>query len=239
VINSAKEKAGIEEFFQTLLDIFILDPVPSKMRSYSRFSKELTRDAANIAGVLAALPEEKKRLIESTISSYVTHLPERDIRRVWAEPVGRLGSDAMLYCEESWASDEPPMVIDARGMSDGTLRFLAIVTALLTRPEGSQLVIEEVDNGLHPSRAELLLKMLKELGAKRKIDILVTTHNPALLNALEPEMIPFVVVAHRDAQTGESKLTPLDDIHRLPKLLASGHIGELATQGAIEKSLSQ
>jgi predicted ATPase len=238
VINSAKEKAGIEEFFQTLLDIFILDPVPSKMRSYSRFSKELTRDAANIAGVLAALPEEKKRLIESTLSSYATHLPERDIQRVWAEPVGRLGSDAMLYCEESWVPGQAPIVVDATSMSDGTLRFLAIVTALLTRPEGSQLVIEEVDNGLHPSRAELLLKMLRELGEKRKIDVLVTTHNPALLNALGLKMVPFVVVAHRDVQTGESKLTPLDDVQHLPKLLASGSVGDLATQGTLEKVLS-
>jgi predicted ATPase len=232
-------KEAVIAIYNTLVSIFILDPAPIKMRSYSSVSHQLADDAANIAGVLAALSDEKKSSVESTLSNYIVHLPEQDMRKVWAETVGRLNTDAMLYCEESWASDKPPMVIDARGMSDGTLRFLAIVTAILTRPEGSQLVIEEVDNGLHPSRAELLLKMLKELGAKRKIDILVTTHNPALLNALEPEMIPFVVVAHRDAQTGESKLTPLDDIQRLPKLLASGHIGDLATQGAIEKSLSQ
>jgi predicted ATPase len=224
---------------KVLENLFVLDPIPSKMRSYSPLSGELLSDASNIAGVIAALPKEKKDYVESNILGYVSQLPEKDIQGLWAETVGQLNSDAMLYCEEAWVLGEPPLIIDARGMSDGTLRFIAIVTALLTRPEGSQLVIEEVDNGLHPSRAELLLKMLKELGAKRKIDILVTTHNPALLNALEPEMIPFVVVAHRDAQTGESKLTPLDDIQRLPKLLASGHIGDLATQGSIEKSLSQ
>jgi predicted ATPase len=222
-----------------LRGICVLNPVPSNMRFYSLLFDGLQKDASNIAGVLAALDEKEKTYVESILTSYVAHLPERDIQRVWAEPVGRLNSDAMLYCEESWIPGEPPLVVDARGMSDGTLRFIAIVTALLTQPEGSQLVIEEVDNGLHPSRAELLLKMLRELGEKRKIDILVTTHNPALLNALQPEMIPFVVVAHRDGQTGESKLTPLDNIQRLPKLLASGHIGDLATQGAIEKSLSQ
>lgn len=227
-----------KKIFETLRNIFVLEPSPSSMRSYSALSNELMSNGSNLAGVLAALPKKEKAAIESTLISYVAYLPERDIQRVWAETVGRLNSDAMLYCEESWASDEPPMVIDARGMSDGTLRFLAIVTALLTRPEGSQLVIEEVDNGLHPSRAELLLKMLKELGAKRKIDVLVTTHNPALLDALGLKMVPFVVVAHRDAQTGESKLTPLDDIQHLPKLLASGSVGDLATQGTLEKVLS-
>jgi predicted ATPase len=165
-------------------------------------------------------------------------LPERDISKVWAETVDRFKSDAMLYCEEMWIPNQSPTVIDARGMSDGTLRFLAIITALLTRPEGSQMVIEEVDNGLHPSRSDLLVKMLKELGEQRQVDILVTTHNPALLDALGPEIMPFVVVAHRDSETGESKLTLLDEIENLPKLLASGSLGKLTARGAIEKSLS-
>ena len=229
---------AVVAIYNALVAIFSLNPDPFKMRSYSPISHELEDNASNIAGVIAALSDEEKADVETTLSTYVAHLPERDIHKVWAESVGRLKSDAMLYCEEFWILDEAPVLADARGMSDGTLRFLAIATALLTRPEGSQLVIEEVDNGLHPSRAQLLLKMLKELGTKRKIDILVTTHNPALLNALGLKMVPFVVVAHRDAQTGESKLAPLDDIQHLPKLLASGPVGELATQGTLEKVLS-
>ncbi|HAA27436.1 MAG TPA: ATPase [Cyanobacteria bacterium UBA8553] len=228
---------GIRLVSQILQNIFVLDSIPYKMRNYSPISENIERDASNIAGVLAGLPNEQKAEFESTVSAYVKHLPERDIQRVWAEPVGRFGNDAMLYCEEQWNRSEK-IEIDARGMSDGTLRFLAILTALLTRPEGSQLVIEEVDNGLHPSRVDLLLRMLKEIGQKRKIDILVTTHNPALLDALDPEMIPFVVVAHRDTETGESKLTLLEDVENLPKLIASGSLGRITTKGAIERSLS-
>lgn len=130
-------------------------------------------------------------------------------------------------------------IIDARGMSDGTLRFLGILTALLTRPKGTQIIIEEVDNGLHPSRSGLLLRILKEIGYERKIDVLVTTHNPSLLDAMGPEMIPFIVVAHRNPHTGESKLTLLEDVQNLPKLLASGPLGRVTSQGAIEKSLSE
>ncbi len=144
----------------------------------------------------------------------------------------------MLYCQEEW---QPGQIteIDARSMSDGTLRLLGILTALLTRPEGSLSVIEEIDNGLHPSRAELLVKILREIGTKRKIDLLITTHNPALLDALGPEIIPFVTVVHRDAETGESKLTLLEDIENLPKLLATGSLGKLATKGTIEKTLAK
>ncbi len=221
----------------TLKEILILNPIPSKMREYSRLSDTLESDASNIAGVLAALSEEHKTEVESTLSNYIKDFPEGDIQKLWAEKVGRFGTDAMLYCQEEW---KPGHIteIDARTMSDGTLRFLAILTALLTRPQGSQLVIEEIDNGLHPSRAELLVRILREIGSKRKIDILLTTHNSALLDALGPEIVPFVVVAHRDKETGESKLTLLEDIENLPLLLASGTLGKLATKGAIEKSLS-
>ena len=124
-------------------------------------------------------------------------------------------------------------------MSDGTLRYLAIVTALLTRELGSLLVIEEVDNGLHPSRAHCLLDMLKTLGKERNIDVLVTTHNPALLDAAGLAMVPFIVVAHRDDQAGFSRLTQLEDIDQLPKLIAGGSLGTLSSKGRIEAALKR
>ncbi|MBE9036149.1 AAA family ATPase [aff. Roholtiella sp. LEGE 12411] len=228
----------INTVINSIENIFSLNPIISKMRDYSRLSESLETDTSNLAGVLAALPDEQKAEVESTLSDYIKDLPEGDIQRVWAEKVGRFGTDAMLYCVEEW---KPGHIteIDARSMSDGTLRFLAILTALLTRSEGSQLVIEEIDNGLHPSRAELLVRILREIGSKRKIDILITTHNPALLDALGSEIVPFVVVAHRDSETGESKLTLLEDIDNFSKLFASYSLGDMTTKGAIERSLSR
>lgn len=226
---------AISYVWEALQGIFILDPIPSLMRSYTPFSSTLNNDASNIAGVLAALPLEEKKEIEGILSRYAKELPERDIRKVWAKPVGEFGRDAMLYCTEDWGNKE--ILMDARGMSDGTLRLLGILTALLTRPIGSQIIIEEVDNGLHPSRSKLLLDMIRNIGGERKIDVLVTTHNPALLDELDPEMIPFVVVAHRDIHTGESKLSLLENIKMLPKLMAFGRIGKLSSEGKIEQAL--
>jgi len=222
---------------KTLASITILEPMPHKMRDYSRLSEAMAQDGSNIAGFLAALSDPKKSEVETEITHYLEHFPEGDIKKVWAEKVGRLGTDAMLYCQEEWRPGEI-MEIDARSMSDGTLRFIGILTALLTCPVESLIIIEEIDNGLHPSRAELLVKVLREIGAKRKIDLLITTPNPALLDALGPEIIPFVTVAHRDPETGDSQLTLLENLDHLPKLLAQGSLGTLATTGAIEKRLA-
>lgn len=228
---------GVNVVISSLKEIFYLDPIPSHMRAYSPLAERLDSDAKNIAGVIAALPTKKQQEIESVLTEYASKLPERDIRRVYAETVGKFQSDAMLYCEEDWLGEGISHTVDARGMSDGTLRFLAILTALLTRPEKSLLVIEEIDNGLHPSRASMLLNMLKKIGTARGVDVLATTHNPALLDAMGTEMVPFITVAHRDQRTGHSVLVLLEDIKDLPKLLAQGTIGRLSSRGLIEKSL--
>lgn len=237
-ISLRKEiRMGIDCVSLALEEIFILDPIPSHMRNFSSLSSTLTKSASNIAGVLVALDKLDRASVVDTITKYFRKLPEGDISKFWAESVGRLKTDAMLYCDEKWAEGKK-LTVDARGMSDGTLRFIAIMTALLTRPPGSLIVIEEVDNGLHPSRTGLLLDILKDVGIKRNIDILITTHNPALLDMLGPEMVPFVVVSHRDKETGESKLTLLEDIDNLPKLLTLGPLGALATKGSIERGLN-
>lgn len=230
-------KEGIVTVAAALREIFILDPIPSHMRGFSPFSEKLEPDARNIAGVIAALPEAKQKEMEAVLTEYASQLPERDIRRIYAEPVGKFKTDAMLYCEEHWLDTGNAPTVDARGMSDGTLRFLAILTALLMRPKGSLLVIEEVDNGLHPSRSRLLLDMLQKVGGQRGVDVLVTTHNPALLDAMGMDLVPFITVAHRDQRTGDSVLTLLEEIEQLPKLLAQGPVGRLSSQGLIEVAL--
>ena len=231
------DSASVVEFLsRTLNNLFILDPVPGEMRGYSPLSKTLRPDASNIAGVLAAMAEEKKERIEETIIAYVKSLPEKDLKRIYTVTVGEFKKDAMLMCEEGW-EEAGAGKIDAGGMSDGTLRYLAIVAALLTRPENSLFIIEEADNGLHPSRAVNLLEMLKTLGIERKIDILITTHNPAILNAAGYKMIPFILTVHRNKKTGASLITPLDTLDTLPKLMASGSLGDISANKGIEDAL--
>jgi len=233
-IRSEIKDAGTK-VLNEMRNIFILDPIPNHMRTFSKLSDRLQSDAANIAGVLAALPETNKVGVESILTEYISHLPEKDILKIWSETVGLFKTDAMLYCREQWTENES-MDIDARGMSDGTLRFLAIITALLTVKEHSLLIIEEIDNGLHPSRASKLVEMLRELGQKCHVDILCTTHNPALLDAFGNTMIPFIAYLHRNKKTGCSNIKLLEDFEMLPKLMASGTIGELMTKGSLEQS---
>ena len=229
-IKKVKDSALLVQ--KGLRNIFILNPIPNHMRDYSPLSERLNQDGGNIAGLLAGMNREEQERVEKELTDYVRPLPEKDIKRIWAEKVGRFESDAMLYCEEEWVNGEK-IEIDARGMSDGTLRFIAIVVALLTGKAGSLLVIEEVDNGLHPSRSQELVKVLKELGEKSRIDIICTTHNPVLIDTLGNDMIPFISYVTRSEQTGCSVIELLEDKQNLAKLMANGSVGDLMTEDAL------
>lgn len=220
------DREAVNTVVRNLRNIFILNPIPAAMRNYVPVSETLKQDASNLAGLIAGLEVSRKIEVELLLTKYVRPLPERDIVRVWTERVGLKDSDAMLYCEENW--NGTPLQLDARGMSDGTLRFIAIIIAILTGAENSLLVIEEVDNGLHPSRAEELVNVLKTLGSKRSIDILCTTHNPTLIDSLGNTMAPFISYIKRGVD-GNSEIHLLEDKDNLAKLMASNSLGGLMT----------
>jgi len=231
-------RGGVDNVYTTLKNIFILDPIPQNARKYVSLDPDLALDGSNIAGVIASMSNGQKVDFEKIITKYAAQLPEREIKKVEALRFGPFEKDAILVCEEEFVKGKTQKV-DSRGLSDGTLRFLAILTAILTRPPGSLLVIEEFDNGIHPSRAGLMLNMLQEEGRNRGVDVLVTTHNPAFLNEMGPEMIPFVVLSHRDIETGLSKLTQVEDLPNLTKLLGKGLVGDWIAKGYLQEEISK
>lgn len=223
-----KAEAAIIQVATALQRIFILDPIPQKARDFSKIAFQLNPDGSNLAGVIASMQPEKKAAIEEKLSRYAHQLPEREIEKVWVEPVGRSKTDAMLYCEEQFFRNKT-VTVDIRGLSDGTIRFLTILTAVLTREKGSLLVIEEIDNGIHPSRAKLLLEILLKEGKSQGVDLLVTSHNPAFLDQLVPNLLPFVMLVHRDSENGTSIITPLEQAEKLHFLMGKGSLGAIAT----------
>lgn len=82
----------------------------------------------------------------------------------------------------------------ASQLSDGTLRFAALATALAQPRDQLPLfsVIDEPELGLHPAALHLFAEMVRSAGAHGQI--MVATQSPALLDAFEAEE---VIVAER------------------------------------------
>ena len=115
------------------------------------------------------------------------------------------------------------------------MRVLAIAAAMLSAPEGSLVVIEEIDNGVHPSRARRLLEQIQGIASRRNLRVLLSTHNPALLDALPDSAVPEVVFCYRHLGDGASRLVRLADVADYPELIAQGTLGALMTSGTLER----
>ena len=141
----------------------------------------------------------------------------------------------MVRLVESFGGKES--IFDAPVLSDGTLRVLAVGATLLSAPQGSLVVIEEIDNGVHPSRAERLILQIKEISEDRGLRVLLTSHNPALLDALPDESLGDVLCCYRDPELGDSRIIRLGDLDRYPELMAQGTLGELVTKQVLDRFL--
>lgn len=82
-------------------------------------------------------------------------------------------------------------------MSDGTLKFLSLLTALFHPAPASLMCIEEPEVGLHPDALQLVAEALTE--ASERMQLIVTTHSEALIDALSPDA---VLVCERDFDNG-------------------------------------
>jgi predicted ATPase len=123
---------------------------------------------------------------------------------------------------------------EAALLSDGTLRVLAIAAAMLSAPVGSLVVIEEIDNGVHPNRAKHLLTSIRDIAERRKLRVLLSTHNPALMDALPDAALGDVVFCYRNPESGDSHLVRLGEIYDFPSLISQGPLGQLVTAGVVD-----
>lgn len=233
--DKLEESGTVAAFIRTYLrSSFVFNPIPQNMRQYDRIgNRVLARHGANISPVLHALhignKEEKASL--ARILEQIKQLPEEPFEKF--EFVTTELGDVLFGLR---VSNGGPLV-DARLLSDGTLRCLAVLTALETVESGSRIIIEELDNGLHPSRVGVLASAIWEASARRKLNILCTTHNPATLDSLTPQQLAGVVVAYWDPAQKASRLIRLLDLPRANVLLERGHLGDLVTRRVIEQHL--
>lgn len=207
---------------EMLSRMFVLDPVPSLMRGYSRIGDSaLRRNCSNISAVLASIQENNPEEWD-TFCNIVKSLPENEIRGI--DFVKTSISDVILIQKEQ--NGKSIENIDATRLSDGTLRCIAVLAAVISEPEHSLIAIEEIDNGIHPSRIIKLMDSLCKIAQKRNIDLVLTTHNVTVLNGLSKTGILGVSVVYRDKETQASRIVPFVEIENQAGILASGGIGE-------------
>ncbi|NJF24489.1 AAA family ATPase [Thermococcus sp. Bubb.Bath] len=94
------------------------------------------------------------------------------------------------------------------GISDGFYKTLAILTAVYLKP--SLLIIDEVENSLHPETLELLLDTLRNSESQA----IITTHSPVVVDMTDPADVIFVEKIH-----GETVFKRIPNPEEIKKML--------------------
>jgi hypothetical protein len=165
-------------------------------------SGQLAPDASNLPSVLAWQSDEVLAEIRAQLAALIPGIADFSIIEQEEQ-----------YHIEFRARDGA--TIPARLASDGTLRMLALLTAVLARGGGSWnsiICVEEPENGIYPGRLRRLIDFLHDVTrpdpwiagetAVLAPQILITTHSPVFLAALrqQPEALRYIDTVVRDGQ---------------------------------------
>ena len=229
--NCTFDESGFTVFTETpnpLKSINFLNLDPSRLRQYERQvnSVQMGVDGTGFAGVVAKLCQN-----ENTKIAYLDWLTElRPEQIVDVEVRAGAANDLMFGLVEKnrgWMA--------APALSDGTLRFAALVAALFQPVKPKLICIEEIENGMHPARLRLVLELLRAFVANGT-QVIVTTHAPWLLAWLSKEELAATQIFYR-GEDGSSQVKSCDEHEFLKDALKNTPIEELFAEGYLEQTL--
>ena len=148
--------------------------------SYLRF------DAANIAPFLFELQNNKRARRARTYSQIVDTI--RLVAPFFDDFILKPNNNEKVRLR--WRQKGSDYPLKPQHLSDGTLRFICLTTALLQPDPPSTIIIDEPELGLHPYAIEILAELIKS--ASKKTQLIISTQSPALVDYFEPEDIIVV-----------------------------------------------
>jgi predicted ATPase len=118
--------------------------------------------------------------------------------------------------------------IESWEASDGTLRALAILLSLESHKEGSTVLIEEPEHGLHPWAVKDLILHIKEVIELKNLQVIITTHSQQVLESINKEEL---LIAERNEEG--TNFATIEDF--MPNAeISMGEVGELWTRGLLK-----
>jgi hypothetical protein len=206
-----------------------LEPSPRLMKEPSFPGATTLGDSGeNLPSVLEAICTDPQR--GRTLISWLQELTPMDVRDLdfARDPSGRV----YLHIVERNGRK-----VSAYAASDGTLRFLCILAALLGPNAGGLYFFEEIDNGIHPNRLWLLMDLIEQQTAAGNVQVITTTHSPAMLAWVSDEVFEHTSIVYRDEYWADSVIRQVAGLQNLRELRESQGLERLFTSGWFETAM--
>jgi hypothetical protein len=183
-------------------------------------------DGRNTAVVLAALKlehEEAFNRVESELRKIVPNVQRLLVRRA------RIPSDNghpqpgnKVFLDFKGAPDVP-----AHAASEGTLVTLALLTALCSPARPRVLLLDDIDQSLHPqAQAQLMREIKGLLEGFPEVQIVATTHSPYVLDELDPADV-IVFAPCEDGAVACRRLSEHPQAAQVKGMLTAGQLWTL------------
>jgi len=167
-----------------------------------RDNEHLHANAGNLAAFLLMLQREHESvydMIRDTVRLVAPFFDDFKLRP------RKSNGDEVLELE--WSQKNSDYPFHAGQLSDGTLRFIALATALLQPNPPTTVLLDEPELGLHPYALDVMAGLVSQ--AAERTQLIISTQSASLLNAFEPGQIIVI-----DRHEGQSRFRHLhrDDL---------------------------
>ncbi len=225
---------AVQETAQSALEAFssmrFLDLNPEALRLPSLLGQNILGDRGeNLSSVLHAIcenPSGKESLIQ-----WVQELTPMDAKDFVfpADPAGKI---LVTLVEENGQKTS------AYSASDGTLRFLAMIAALLGPEPARFYFFEELENGIHPTRLHLLLQLIEQRVSQGGIQMVATTHSPQLLGLINQTTLKHASLLYRLVDKADTRIKRILDIPEARRVIEQQDLTRLHASGWLEDAVA-
>ena len=227
---SEKHKSYAERVTQVLGNMRFLDLDPHRMRQSAVLGQTPLGDGGeNLPTVLREICADPQR--RETLVEWIRELTPMDVHD-FVFPTDPSGRVHLVFLEANGRK------VSAYAASDGTLRFLAMLAVLLGPNPDGLYFFEEIDNGIHAARQWLLLDLIEKQTAKRRIQVVTTTHSPDLLTVMNDETFKNTSVVCRLEDADDAIIRSVAELPKAEELRNSQGLGRLLTGGWMETVLA-
>ena len=172
ILKRAIEQISIYDYFDTSFDGILRQLSPYYSES------KLLSDGKNLTALLSYLNGNSVKAFDKIIEELKNVNPNFK-ELVFTTPLA--GKSLMSLKEKNL-----DRAITIEHISDGTLRYLLLLSIFYNPNRGSVVCIDEPEAGLHPDMINGIAKGIK-YAAQNGTQMIVATHSPLLLNAFELE----------------------------------------------------
>ena len=136
--------------------------------------------------LLNNISKEEIIQIKESAKDYISWIEDiffdsEEIYKMQGYKLGR--SKSNLYFRDKFMQKKNNL-FSAENANEGALELLFYLTLFISRKTPDFFAIDNIENGLNPRLCRFLMKKICELAVKNGKQVLITTHNPAILDGL-------------------------------------------------------